>query len=180
MYPDNIAQSVRPGSEWSLFNLKAYNITVVPLPPAEFFPTPDPPLDHINPAILDCSDWDDIPSSGVASRYLRYLYLASAYPRGGFATTFAAETLRLLDIDDGYRALAVQHYIIPLETFNDIECVTQPDLCLIKTHPAFVLLVLIVDKASIGADPAAQAIVGAITAFESNNEKRRKQGLKSL
>lgn len=175
----NLTRSAKPGSDWTRYELTAYNITIVPIPPDQFFPTPDPPLDVIDPAILDSSE-SDRPSSEISARYLKYLYLASTPSRVAFAPSFAAETLRLLGFDDGRSIVTVQHYAIPFTICCNTISTPLTDVCLFNLHPIFILLVLIVDKTPDGIGPASQAIAGAIAAFQFNNMRRREYGLKRL
>lgn len=59
----------KSASHWTNNDLMAYNIA--PLPPSEFFPTPDPSLDNINPDILTSTVDDTIPTvSEEAAKYL--------------------------------------------------------------------------------------------------------------
>jgi len=176
----NHVRSAKPGSDWTRYELTAYNITIVSLPPSKFFPTPDPPLDHIDPDILDCSDYTNLlpESSKDATRFLQYYYLASIPPRGGSVSEFSACTLNLLAFDDWGRTVAIPGNSLPLTICGKINFITQ--LCLITLCPTFVLLTLVVDKAPDGVGSAAQAIAGAIAAFQFNNAKRMEHGLKPL
>ncbi|KAG7091418.1 hypothetical protein E1B28_010454 [Marasmius oreades] len=152
----SIIWSAKSGSDWSDSDLDAYNITVVPVQPSEFFPNPDPSLDHIDPEILS-SPFDATPLSLDAARYLRHLRLAIDAHQESFVDDFAAGTLRLLGFD------------------QDID----PQSLLDTT---FVLLVLVEDKtlANQTHDVEAQVIAEAIAAFQSNNDKRTRRWLDPL
>ena len=182
----DLSRSAKLGSDWSPYELMAYNISIVPLLPDKFFTIPDPPLDHIDPAILDPSVE---PLSDDAIRYLRDLHLASEHSRATFVASFATRTLMLLELDDAYSTLALQYHTIPLTICGDtIPLITrdnprptpQMDVCIINVEPIFVLLVLVVDKAPYAIGSMAHVIAGAIAAFQFNNEKRKECKLKPL
>ena len=50
---NNLVRSAKSDNDWNDHNHITFNTTVSSLLPADFFPTPDPSLDHIDPAILD-------------------------------------------------------------------------------------------------------------------------------
>jgi len=185
----DLCRSAKLGDDWGDYELMAYNISIVPLLPDDFFPTLDPPLDHIDPAILDSSGLDDEPPSIIAARYLRYLYTASTPSRDNFVFTFAAETLRLLDFDDGLSSVVIDYHqiclticgkTVPPTICDDTYPAPQAYVCILNLDPTLVLLVLVVDKTPHRIDPAPQVIAGAIAAFQFNNEKRREHNLEPL
>jgi len=144
--------------------------------PADFFPTPDPSLDHIDPTILT-SPLDDLPLDGPA-RYLGCLSLVTRVPQECFILDFAAETLRLLDFQ-GYHLFVPLRFAIPPTISGGADPVTQTGL--LCTHPFLVLLVLITDKTLANeADADAQIVATAIEAFRFNNKMRGEHGLDPL
>jgi len=175
----NLIRSAKSGSDWTANELIAYNIAISSLRPDQFFPTPDPSLDHIDPAILSSPPDDDNPNlSDVAAEYLGYLDLASRATQESFIDDFAAETLKLLGFNER-RTTVSTRYIIPLTICGDNR-VAQTDVCLIH-NPSFVLLVLVEDKTLTNKTEAeAQVIAEAIAAFQFNNRKRRERDLDLL
>ena len=156
-----------------------YNIAVSSVVPGEFFPVPDPLLDHIDPAILNSPPGWPNPATGVsdlAVKYLSYLDLATT-----FIDDFAANTLKLLGFDEGNTIISIGH-TIPLTICGQANCVAQTNVCLIHCS-AFFLLVLVVDKTlsnNLKTDAEAQVIADAIAAFQFNNNKCRDYGLDPL
>ncbi|KIJ15760.1 hypothetical protein PAXINDRAFT_176326 [Paxillus involutus ATCC 200175] len=161
----NLIRTAKSGSDWTANELLAYNITVSSVLPGQFFLTPDPSLDNIDPAILNSPPDDTNPAtSRAAALYLDYLDLAARATQENFINDFAAETLKLLDFND--RGITVStRFIIPLTTCGESNRVAQTDVCLIHT-PTFVLLALVIAE--------------AIAAFQFNNRKRKDRGLNPL
>ena len=176
----NIVRSAKSSSDWTECELIAYNITVSSLPPDEFFPTPDPSLDYIDPAILNSPPDGTNPAlSDVAAGYLGYLYHATRATQETFLVGFAAETLKLLGFSER-RITVATRYIIPLAICGEANPVAQMDVGLIH-NPTFVLLVLVEYKTlSNTASTEAQIVANAIAAFEFNNERRIEDGLDPL
>jgi hypothetical protein len=127
----NLIRSAKSGSDWTDNELIAYNITVASISPSEFFPTPEPSLDLIDPAISD-----------VATEYLDYLDLAARATQENFINDFAAETLKLLGFNERGTTVSTR-YIIPLTICGEANHVAQTDVCLIH-RPTFILLTRVV------------------------------------
>lgn len=176
----NLIRSAKSGSSWTENELMAYNITIQSLPPDKFFPTPDPSLDHIDPAILNSPPRNTNPAlSDATVKYLDYLRLAVRPTQESLITNFAAATLKLLRFNE--RPAAVYHsYTIPLVICGEANHVTRADACLLHS-PTFILLILIEGKTFIeGANTEPEIVAGAIAAFQFNNRKRRDYGLDCL
>jgi len=175
----NVIRSAKSGSDWTANELIAYNITISSLLPTEFFSTPDPSLDGIDPAILTSPSDDDNPTlSDVAAEYLGYLNLAARATQESFIVDCAAETLKLLGCNER-RTTVSTRYIIPL-TICAANRVAQTDVCLIHNRN-LVLLVLVEDKPNTNMTHAeAQVVADAIAAFQFNNRKREDHGLDPL
>src|SRR6266478_901945 len=107
----HLTRSAKPGSDWSAYELLAYNIVISPLPPDEFFPTPDQSLDDIDPTILNSPPDDTTPTT--PRKYLAYLELATSAAQRSFIYNFAAHTLILLDFEERYYVVA-RRFAIPL------------------------------------------------------------------
>jgi len=151
------------------------SLTTSPLvpPPHMFFfqPSPDPPLDHLDPAILSSPNGNDPNLSDTASRYLGYLDLATNASQESAIDDFAAATLRLLGFDDQQFSNVATRYIIPLTICGETRA-AQTDVCLVY-RPSTVLLVLVEDKTLLNKTSAeAQMVAEAIAAFQYNNAKR--------
>jgi hypothetical protein len=110
----NLIQSAKSGSDWTDNELIAYNITVTSISPSEFFPTPDPSLDLIDPVILNSPSGATDPAiSNIATEYLSYLDLAARATQENFINDFATETLKLLGFNKCGTTVSTR-YIIPL------------------------------------------------------------------
>lgn len=178
----NLTRSAKSGSDWTDNDLMAYNITISSTPPEKFFSTPDPSLDHIDPAILDAPPGDDNPDlSDATAEYLGYLDYATRPSQECFIVDFAAETLELLGFNKRPTPTGVhRRYTIPLVICGEANHVAQTDVCLIH-RPTLILLVLIEGKTlTNGVNAEAQAVAGAVAAVQFNNGKRRDHGLGCL
>ena len=175
----DIILSAKLGNDWDDDELIAFGIDIVSLPPVEFFPTPDPSLDHIDHVILNSQlppEEDDPSISDVAFEYLSFLNLAIVSPHI-FLNNFAYKTMALLGFGK-HRAAIIPHLAIPLTICGKTDPV-QPDLCLVHTHERFILLVH-VNNMTNAVNMEAQAIAGAIAAFQFNNDRRRECHLDPL
>lgn len=176
----NAIRSAKSGSDWTANELLAYNIAVSPVAPQDFFPVPDPPLNHIDPAILTAPPGATDPAiSDPASEYLGYLELAANATQESFIDTFAAETLKLLGFAER-GTIVTTRFAIPLTICADDTHTAPTGACLLS-RPSLVLLVLAQDKTlSNRTNAEAQAVAGAIAAFQYNNHKRKSHGLATL
>ena len=152
-----------------------YNISS--LSPGEFFPTPDPSLDHIDSAILNSPPGGvRLTMSKAASQYLSHLDLVIMLTYKWTTVKFAAKTLELLGFEDRHTTIVI-YYATRREAGRPVEA----DVCLVHKQTTFILLVLIVDK--IRADPTnaeARIVTQAIAAFRFNNKTRGYHGLDPL
>ena len=98
----HLIHSAKSGSDWSKNELLAYNIFTTPVMPDQFFlPTTDPPLDHLDPAILISPLGTDDPHlSNATTEYLGYLDLAMSATQESLIDDFAAQTLKLLHFNE--------------------------------------------------------------------------------
>ncbi|KAG1763666.1 hypothetical protein EV702DRAFT_931536, partial [Suillus placidus] len=143
--------------------LIAYNITVTPQPPEQFFrQSPGPLLAGVDPSLVDAS-LDDENVSYATLEYLGHLDLASHATQESFIDPFARETLHILVFVE--RGLIFNtHHSIPLSICGDDCRVAQTDqyVCSIGA-----------DKTVFNAShPEPQVIADAIAAYRYNNEKR--------
>lgn len=176
----NAIRSAKSGSDWTDNELIAYNITVSSSSPRDFFPAPNPSLDHIDPDILTYPPGStDSSISDVAAEYLGYLALAARSTQENFIDDFAAETLKLLGYNERGTSVSTR-YTVPLTICGEANRAAPTDVCLIH-RPTFILLVLVNDKMlSNGTDAEAHAIAEAIAVFQFNNRKRVECGLDPL
>jgi hypothetical protein len=176
----NFIRSAKSGRDWSASELMAYNISVSSVPADEFFPNPDPSLDHIDQAILNYPvGFVDPNISDVAAEYLSDIDLATSVPYESLIDDFARETLKLLRYNERPTKI-LTHFPIPLTICGDGSRVAQTDVCLIHKAP-FVLLVLVKDKTLFGTSKAEpQVIAEAIAAYQFNNDTRIERGHDAL
>lgn len=177
----NAIRSAKSGSDSNSGDLLAYNITIAPVSPSQFFPYgADPSLDHLDLAILNFSpDSDDPNFSDAITDYLGYLDLATKATQECAIVNFAAETLKLLGFNES-KTTVMTHYIVPFTICGDGNRVAQMDVCLLY-RPSLVLLVLVEDKTIFNRNnPEPQVVAEAIAAFQFNNAKRGASGLPLL
>lgn len=177
----NLIRSPKSSSDWTINGLLAYHITVKSLSPDQFFrSSADPPLGHLDPALLTAPPGASDPHlSEITTEYLGYLDLATTPTQESFIDDFARETLRLLGFFGPNRILS-SRYIIPLTICGDGSRVAQTDVCLLH-RPSLILLVLVQDKTLFNRTNAeSQVVAEAIAAFQFNNKKRESRGLAPL
>ena len=176
----SLIRSAKSSSDWTLDELKAYNVTISPTPPDKFFSAPDPSLDHIDPTILNSPLDDTDPSlSIVTSAYLNHLYLAARVTQENYIDDFTTKTLNLLGFN-GRHSLVVQHHTIPLSICGDTNHATQMDVCLLHTQFLVPLLLVKCKTISDRGSPRAQVVAQAIAAFQLSNQRRSIRDLPHL
>ena len=180
----NVIRSAKSGTHWGGCELLAYNITISPVTPHEFFfpldPLPTLPLNFINPSILNAApDGDHEHLSNAISNYLGYLSLASKPTQDSVIDNFAAETLKLLGFN-GHNTFVMMGFTVPFVICGDNDAVAEIDVCLLH-RTSLILLVLINNKTVLNEpDPEAQVVAQAIATFQFNNRKRGEYGLPPL
>ncbi|KAK2460093.1 hypothetical protein APHAL10511_007891 [Amanita phalloides] len=172
----NIIRSPKSGSDWGGNELMAYNITIIPKPPQQFFPQGgDMPLTDLDPALVTATlDADDV--SDDTYRFLSYLDIAINTSQETAIGDFAREVLRTLGFEERGLVLRNRH-IFPLTICGDSKA-TQIDVCL-SDRWSLVLLVLQGER-TIFSDPEAQVIAEAIAVYQHNNMKRQRVGVLPL
>ena len=134
---------------------------------------PDPPLDHLDPAILTSPiNADDPNLSDATADYLAHLDLATHVTQESAIGDFAAATLKFLGFNERHATVATR-YIIPLTICGETRA-AQTEVCIIY-RPTTILLVLVgtlLDKTN----AEAQVVAEAIAAFQFNNAKRAARG----
>jgi hypothetical protein len=174
----NLIRSVKPGSDWTDNELRAYNIEVVPESVATFFGNSNLPPPTIGPAILAHQTY---PAAGLPTDERLFFYLleeAMMFPPGEESAVddFAAHLLLLLGYAEPNRFIRTRRGI-PLYMCS-APTHTKTDVCVVDRTWGKLLLLLQEDKQhSEGKDPEPQLIAEAVAAFQSNNYRHRDGGL---
>ncbi|KAH6912333.1 hypothetical protein BKA70DRAFT_1098691 [Coprinopsis sp. MPI-PUGE-AT-0042] len=172
-----IIRSAKSGSDWTGAELLAYNISITPTSPAEFFTSyADPSLDHLDPGILTSATTADPSLSDDAAGYLRYLSLATRGEQEGAIVDFARATLEFLGFEER-RTTVASRYNIPLYICGETRD-AQTSACILY-DPTTVLLVVVQDLRFFdvsNTNAEAHVVAAAIAAFQFNNTKRAASG----
>ena len=175
-------RSARSGSDWGRNELLAYNITVAPIPPQDFFrEEADPPLTGLDPALINSPlDLDDSHLSDDTYRFLGYLDLATNTSQETAIVDFARELLRVVGFEERGRILRTRH-TIPLSICGENNTVVQTDVCLMDRRSTILLVLRQEDQTIFNpSDPESQVIAEAIAAYQHNNQRRNRMGLPTL
>jgi hypothetical protein len=169
-----LLRTPKSGSDWTVNELCAYNITVVPQNKQEFFGTIDFP-DPSEPSLAGfmVAETRQDAADKRTKQLLHYLDLAMDPKIGQEAAVdnFAAELLRGLEYDDENRIVFIRH-AIPFLICGE-NSVAQTDVCVMDDNE--ILLLLQEDKRLTSMkDPEPQVIAEAIAAFALNNRKRER------
>ncbi|KAK0187221.1 hypothetical protein F5146DRAFT_767307 [Armillaria mellea] len=173
----NLLRSAKCGSDWTMNELAAYNISVTPQDATTFFelvvlPEPHVPADMLQK--LEADDADDLD----ACRTIAAMDLAMN-PVPAEESAVDDFTVRLFDM------LGYTTRDISLRTRKDIPLVicgesrrAKTDVCLLMNRSEIILLVQ-EDKRNMeeAGDPEAQLIAEAIATFQSNKKKRALTGV---
>ncbi|KAG2367865.1 hypothetical protein BDR07DRAFT_1605858 [Suillus spraguei] len=154
-----LIRSAKSGSDWTFNDLMAYNITVTPQSPEQFFrQNHGTLLEGVDPSLLN-SSLDDENISDAVFEYLGHLNLATNATQESFIDAFAQKTLQILGFVE--RGLILT-------------------MCLLDLR-SMILLVLQEDKTVFSRSyPEPQVIAEAIAAYQYNNEKRLLRSLPPL
>ncbi|KIJ17179.1 hypothetical protein PAXINDRAFT_111985 [Paxillus involutus ATCC 200175] len=173
-----LSRSAKSGSDWSSYDLEAYNIDIQNQSARTFFghnlPTT---LENIDPEFLTAGVTTGAADDNT-NRLLSYLDLASGAHANQVSAIrdFATELLRMLGFEEPSFVLRSRH-TIPLQICGDLRRHTQADVCLVnRREPTICLIVQAAKVAFTGGDPEAQVIAKAIAAFQMNNLKRAHLG----
>jgi hypothetical protein len=169
-----LLRTAKAGSDWTVNELAAYNITVVPQNKEEFFGSIDLP-DPAEPSLVGfmTAETRHDAVDKTTRQLLHYLDLAMDPKIGQEAAVdnFAAELLRGLNYDDENRIVFIRHAIPFLICGGN--SVAQTDVCIMDDNE--ILLLLQEDKRLTSMkDPEPQVIAEAIAAFALNNRKRER------
>ncbi|KAI6015370.1 hypothetical protein F5J12DRAFT_817791 [Pisolithus orientalis] len=176
----NLIRLPKSGSDWTTYDLMAYNITVKTQSFREFFlRNSEASLANLDPSLVNSTIGAE---SGLPDRTVRYLSRLDWATYGGqecFMDDFYYETLLLLGFEER-NAIVCGRHIIPLTICGDHRQTAQMDACLLNRQ-SMVLLVLQGDKTMFGSThPEPQVIAKAIAAYQYNNEQRQTRELPLL
>ena len=169
------------GSNWTTYELLAYNIKVSLESPLDFFGyDPDNAntlLDTLDPHLVsDSLDQDRANLSLQTSRFLNHLDYASSVNVGKETSPedFLRELLLVTEYEEHGLYLRSSQSI-PLGIYG-MQYSVRANVCLVK-HYTILLLVV---QASLNEDPEPAMIAAAIGAFQFNNRERENAGLPRL
>jgi hypothetical protein len=166
-----LIRSAKSASDWTVNELRAYNITIVYQDTATFFETPNLPLPAIHEGVLTAPDPNDAVEDDVY-QLLKHMDLAmSRSPAEESAVDdFAVVLLRALGYTRRGRVLRTRKDI-PLIICGENRH-AQTDVCILDEHE--IILLVQEDKRHLQmSDPEPQLIAKAIAAFAANNQSRQ-------
>ncbi|KAL0955382.1 hypothetical protein HGRIS_001630 [Hohenbuehelia grisea] len=172
----NILTSAKSGSDWTANELLAFNISLVSVPPEEFFETASLPDPRVSSSILNNAFLPDGPTTKSDRLFFKYLKDAM---RGeeSCVDDFAHFLLSMFDYDEPDRVIHQRKELSFI--MHGSVVYAKPDVC-VMDDTDFLLLVQ-EDKRRISTiDAAPQLIAEAIAAFSSNNYRRINSGLAPL
>ncbi|KAE9395823.1 hypothetical protein BT96DRAFT_922571 [Gymnopus androsaceus JB14] len=178
----HLNRSAKSGNEWTLNELRAYNITICLQSSDSFFGyTPNEISNAIDPDFLTATLPPNENLADDTYRLLQYLGLATRVNSGQESAIhdFAKELLRLLGFEER-ETLLRSRYAIPFLICGDDRRSAQADLCIVQGNTRMIRLVIQEDKTTISANPEPKLIAGAIAAFQYNNAARSRAGLDPL
>jgi len=167
----NLIRSAKPGSDWTRYELAAYNITVVRQTKPEFFGVNDLPVPS-QPTVVTfmTTKYRESVPDEATRKLLHFLDLA-LNPRAGdeaAVENFVAKLLEKLEYDSVSRIIFFRRSI-PLYICG-VNSVTHPDLCLLNDDE---ILLLVLHRKQGLDDTEPQIIAAAIAAYAMNNKLRR-------
>ncbi|KAK0443571.1 hypothetical protein EV421DRAFT_1890776 [Armillaria borealis] len=178
----NLLRTAKSGSDWTISELDAYHIEIVPVDPLDFFGVqalpPVPP--QVDPEILDHVEATDMVQDRNAE--LIGLLDLAMLPKSGESAVddFAVELFKVLGYVRRDR-LARTRTDLPLLICGEYRH-AKTDVCLIDRSQNDILLLVQEDKRIDGKLPQAEAqlVAEAVAAFSQNNQSRRDIGLPPL
>lgn len=176
----NLIRSPKSGSDWTTYELMAYNITIKTQSFGEFFRrNSELPLTNLDPSLVNSTVGAESNLPDHTVRYLSRLDWATYGGQESFMDDFYYETLRLLGFEERNSIVSGRN-IIPLTICGDDRQTAQMDVCIVNRQ-SMVLLVLQGDKTMFGSThPEPQVIAKAIAVYQYNNEERQTRGLVPL
>lgn len=163
----NLFRYAKSGSDWTMNDLLAYNISVSSQSPDDFYGQPlqtVASLNNIDPNLFSGT----LGTQGLSDetfRLLQCLDLARNSGQESAVRDFAKEILRALGYEK--RGLLLRsRYAIPLLISDDLHRSAWTDVCLVQGS-SVILMVVQTDEATV--DPEPQVIAEAIATFQYNN-----------
>jgi hypothetical protein len=177
-------RTAKSGSEWTIDELLAYRIIFKSISPIQFFSSPNPSLEHLDPAVLKAAPGTiDAQLSKQTIKFLSSLDFAIAGNYRAYIDDFARETLYLLGFAESYMIISTRH-TIPLKICGKTSETAETNVCVVYLpRPTLIIpLVLVTDDSASteGTNAEAQAIAGAVAAFQFNNNNRKSLNLAPL
>ncbi|KAK0448166.1 hypothetical protein EV421DRAFT_2008511 [Armillaria borealis] len=179
----NLVRSAKSANDWTSIDLAAYHITVHRQSAETFFGyIPNTIPNAVDPAFLTATVPPNENLSDDTYRLLQYLDLATHTHHGQESAIhdFSKELLHLLGFEERRGTLLRSRHSIPFMICGDVSRAARTDLSLVQ-GTSTILLIIQEDKIQISnKSPEAQAIAGAIAAFQYNNSTRDRNGLDPL
>ncbi|KAK7443523.1 NADH dehydrogenase [ubiquinone] flavoprotein 1, mitochondrial [Stygiomarasmius scandens] len=180
----DLTRTAKSGSDWSVYELTAYNITVHTQPSIDFLGPghePSAPLDNLDPLFVSGTlDEAELAESDFTFRLFQYLKFATKINVGQASAIndLVRELLRLLGYEE--RGLLFRsNYAIPLLICSNSEsCDAQTDICLVRGGTILLIIKIVLGLGDPSYGP--QVIAAAIAAFQQNNRTRGERGLQRL
>jgi hypothetical protein len=172
---------MKPGSEWTINDLRAYNITVTPQNVETFFGIPTLPQPSVHQVILDNKEY---PPDGINDKddrkFFFYLKAALSIAPGEESAVddFTAHLLSLLRYEVANRFIRQRKDIFFFVCGGTTQAKT--DLCVVDRKDE-ILLVMQEDKNHLEImDPEPQLIAEAIAAYQHNNMCLERIGMPTI
>lgn len=167
----NLIRSAKLGSDWTEYELAAYNITVVCQTKAEFFGVNDLPLPSQPTVVAFMTTKNRWNAPDEATRKLLHFLDLALNPRAGdeeAVENFVAKLLEKLEYDSVGRIIFFRRSI-PLYICG-VNSVVHLDICLLNDDE---ILLLVLHRKQVLDDTEPQIIAAAIAAYAMNNKFRR-------
>src|SRR5262249_11101562 len=132
----NLIRSAKSGSDWSMNELMAYNISVHRTDFTRFFGHELGPIDHLDPNLLSTADPTiAVDFSQATYRFLAYLDLASRANAGQESAIddFGRSVLEVTGFDERGTILRTR-YDIPFTICGDPDKAVKTDVCLVHLN----------------------------------------------
>jgi len=175
---EHFKPTAKSGSDWTIYELIAYNIKVIQQTKQEFFGANDLPVPS-QPTVVSFMTSqlrEDAPDE--ATRKLLYFLDLEANGMAGFRAApqnLVARLLETLGYDSVGRIIFFQR-TIPFLTCG-VDSVAEPDFCLLKDST---ILLMVLHRRSPLDDPEPPIIAAAIAAYTENNKHRPHYGYTPL
>ncbi|KAF6741961.1 hypothetical protein DFP72DRAFT_1110803, partial [Ephemerocybe angulata] len=173
-------RSGKSASKWTHSDLTSLDISIESTDPPNYFPFPyPPPLDSLDPPVLNASVWIADPTQGPAtSVFLRRLRLSIGTRSEGTVDATTMQMATVLGFESTTGSTVIARFPTPLLMCGE-QRVAQTDVCVLSSDGAFLFLP-IEDKTIYNKTPSsdvdAQVVAEAIAFFQFNNRSRIEKG----